>query len=527
MANPIAPPTPLTILHTSDWHLGRKLYGKNRYEEFAAFLSWLTETIVQHNVDVLIVAGDIFDVMTPTNKAQALYYEFLAQVTKSCCQHIVIVAGNHDSPSFLDAPSQFLKHLNVHVIGTACEDIANEVLTLMTKDGTPYCIITAVPYLRDRDVRGSVAGESADDKDSNVLKGIRAHYDEAAAIAKAKQDALVKTHGRHIPIIATGHLFAAGGRTTEDDGVRELYVGSLGQVSDDMFDDCFDYVALGHLHVPQRVGGCEHIRYSGSPLAMGFGEARQQKQVLLVQFGETLTDFTSANKGVDNSNIAPLEPRVAEEDLIPDVAIKQPKKVAHNSEFMDDLFGFTEVTESENDDAKNTSIDNVTDMVTTTKVATTVATPIDNTLPTIKVVHQDDSRYMQVVSLPIPCFQPLAQVSGDLATITTTLQSLATTETMWLEVIYSGDEIVTNLRELVQSLIEGLPFEVLKIKNTRTYDKVMQQQESTETLQDLDELEVFQRCLNAHAVAESQRDSLQAAYEEILYTIRHADSQAE
>jgi len=86
---------------------------------------------------------------------------------------------------------------------------------------------------------------------------------------------------------------------------------------------------------------------------------------------------------------------------------------------------------------------------------------------------------------------------------------------------------VTNLRDLVESLVDGLPCEVLKIKNTRTYDKVMQQQESTETLQDLDELEVFKRCLNAHEVAESQRSGLQAAYEEILYNIRHADNRAE
>lgn len=277
---------PLTILHTSDWHLGRRLYGRMRYEEFEAFLSWLQETISAQKVDVLIVAGDIFDTMTPSNRAQALYYEFLGKVSKLCCEHIIIVAGNHDSPTFLDAPSKVLKFLNVHVIGTACDDLNDEVLVLDAVDGTPHCIIAAVPYLRDRDVRGSHAGESADSKDANVIKGIRAHYDEVASIAKARQEHLSNAHQRHIPIIATGHLFAAGSKTTEDDGVRDLYVGSLGQISADMFDDGFDYVALGHLHVPQRVGGCEHIRYSGSPIAMGFGEAKQQKQVLLVEFGE-------------------------------------------------------------------------------------------------------------------------------------------------------------------------------------------------------------------------------------------------
>ena len=96
---------PLKILHTSDWHLGRRLYGRLRYEEFEAFLQWLKDTISAQQVDILIVAGDIFDTMTPSNKAQALYYEFLGKVSRSCCQHVVIVAGNHDSPTFLDAPS--------------------------------------------------------------------------------------------------------------------------------------------------------------------------------------------------------------------------------------------------------------------------------------------------------------------------------------------------------------------------------------------------------------------------------------
>lgn len=145
--------TPLTILHTSDWHLGRRLYGRLRYDEFAAFLNWLQDTISAQQVDILVVAGDIFDTMTPSNKSQTLYYEFLGKVSKSCCQHVVIVAGNHDSPTFLDAPSNVLKFLNVHVVGTACDDLNDEVMVLDDAAGTPHCIIAAVPYLRDRSVR--------------------------------------------------------------------------------------------------------------------------------------------------------------------------------------------------------------------------------------------------------------------------------------------------------------------------------------------------------------------------------------
>lgn len=498
---------PLTILHTSDWHLGRRLYGRMRYEEFEAFLSWLQETISAHKVDVLIVAGDIFDTMTPSNRAQALYYEFLGKVSKLCCEHIVIVAGNHDSPTFLDAPSKVLKFLNVHVIGTACDDLNDEVLVLDAIDGTPHCIIAAVPYLRDRDVRGSHAGESMDCKDANVIKGIRAHYDEVASIAKARQEHLSDAHQRHIPIIATGHLFAAGSKTTEDDGVRDLYVGSLGQISADMFDDGFDYVALGHLHVPQRVGGCEHIRYSGSPIAMGFGEAKQQKQVLLVEFGEVEKSLSDESTILQPANTTSKVEKVAK------------KAVIQTPELMDDLFGFVEQEES--------AAINVNEEPFTQSKAVQLDSTFTTSDLTSQRLHHDESRQMQVISLPIPCFQKLAQITGDLTAIAATIKSLQPLESIWLEVIYDGDEIVNELREEVNAMIEGLTCEVLKIKNTRTYNKVLNQQQSSETLQDLNELDVFDKCLEINGIADTQKASLRSAYQQILHNIYHDDVQAE
>lgn len=498
---------PLTILHTSDWHLGRRLYGRMRYEEFEAFLSWLQETISAHKVDVLIVAGDIFDTMTPSNRAQALYYEFLGKVSKLCCEHIVIVAGNHDSPTFLDAPSKVLKFLNVHVIGTACDDLNDEVLVLDAIDGTPHCIIAAVPYLRDRDVRGSHAGESADSKDTNVIKGIRAHYDEVASIAKARQEHLSNAHQRHIPIIATGHLFAAGSKTTEDDGVRDLYVGSLGQISADMFDDGFDYVALGHLHVPQRVGGCEHIRYSGSPIAMGFGEAKQQKQVLLVEFGEVEKSLSDESTILQPANTTSKVEKVAK------------KAVIQTPEFMDDLFGFVEQEES--------AAINVNEEPFTQSKAMQLDSTFTTSDLTSQRLHHDELRQMQVISLPIPCFQKLAQITGDLTAIAATIKSLKPSESIWLEVIYDGDEIVNELREEVNAMIEGLTCEVLKIKNTRTYNKVLNQQQSSVTLQDLNELDVFDKCLEINGIADTQKASLRSAYQQILHNIYHDDVQAE
>ncbi|ALF58932.1 exonuclease SbcCD subunit D C-terminal domain-containing protein [Psychrobacter urativorans] len=493
---------PLTILHTSDWHLGRRLYGRMRYDEFVTFLNWLADTIATQQVDVLIVAGDIFDTMTPSNRAQALYYEFLGTVSKSCCQHVVIVAGNHDSPTFLDAPSQILKFLNVHVIGTACEDVRDEVLILHDSSDLPYCIIAAVPYLRDRDVRSSGAGESMDSKDANVISGIRAHYDAVAAIAKNHQQVLAKTHARHIPIIATGHLFAAGGSTTTDDGVRDLYVGNLGKISAEMFSPYFDYVALGHLHVPQRVGGREHIRYSGSPIAMGFGEARQQKQVLLVQFGAAADDvaalFNSSTSNPSTLNLPPNNKKTA--------AQKTANHTAASHNFIDDLFGFDDV-------------DNIE-----------VVQNIGSTVAEVNLLNDDKSQ-MRVSALPIPCFQPLAQVSGDMqtikATICTLTQSRSASEPIWLEVVYTGDDIVANLREQIAAMVDGLSCEILKIKNLSTYNKVLNQESASETLQDLNELEVFERCLLVNEVTDAQKLTLRHAYEQIIHEIYDKDHHAE
>lgn len=273
----------MKLLHTSDWHIGRTLYGRKRYEEYEAFLIWLAETIQQNEINALLVAGDIFDTSAPSNRAQELYYRFLCRVAASSCRHVVVVAGNHDSPSFLNAPKELLKALDVHVIGSSTEASEDEVLVLCNEQDTPELIVCAVPYLRDRDIRVAEAGESVEDKERKLIDGIRNHYATVAAQAEQKREEL----GTDIPIVAMGHLFTAGGQTVDGDGVRELYVGSLAHVTAGIFPACFNYVALGHLHVPQKVNGLETIRYSGSPLPMGFGEAKQQKSVCQVEFHST------------------------------------------------------------------------------------------------------------------------------------------------------------------------------------------------------------------------------------------------
>ena len=270
----------MKILHTSDWHIGRALYGRKRYAEFEAFLDWLANTIEDENIDVLLVAGDVFDNSTPSNLAQKLYYRFLCRVASSADCQVVVIAGNHDSPSFLNAPRDLLAAMNVHVVGVASETPEDEVVVIPGPDKQPGLIVCAIPYLRDREIRKAEAGESVEDKEQKIVDGIRSHYQKVCAAAEAVRERLE----RPVPMVAMGHLFAAGGRTVDGDGVRRLYIGSLGQVRADVFPEAIDYLALGHLHIPQRVGGSERVRYSGSPLPIGFGEAEQEKSVVLVEF---------------------------------------------------------------------------------------------------------------------------------------------------------------------------------------------------------------------------------------------------
>jgi len=250
-----------------------------RQDELAAFFDWLLKTIEERNVDGLIVAGDIFDNTTPPTAAQELYYNFLGRAARTCCNNIVIVAGNHDSPSLLDAPAKILKAINVHVVGTPGKSPENEVIILQNRAGEAKGLVCAVPYLRDRDIRRVVPGETVEDKAAALIAGIKQHYANICESAENLRQQL-----GDLPLLATGHLFTAGGQTVEGDGVRELYVGTIAHVGSEIFPNNIDYVALGHLHAPQKVGGHEHIRYSGSPIAMNFCEAKQQKKVILIEF---------------------------------------------------------------------------------------------------------------------------------------------------------------------------------------------------------------------------------------------------
>jgi len=268
----------MRILHTSDWHLGQHFMGKTRQAEHQAFCAWLLEQVRVHDVDVLLIAGDVFDTGSPPSYAREQYYRLVVELRDAGCA-LVVLGGNHDSPAMLGESRSLLAQLGTQVVPSVGVDLAEQVLVLHGRNGRPGAILCAIPFIRPRDVLASQAGQSAQDKQQSLQQAIAEHYRVLYELAASKRDEL----GLTLPIIATGHLTTVGASASES--VREIYVGSLEAFPTSAFPPA-DYIALGHIHRPQKVGGLEHIRYSGSPIALSFDEARQQKEVLLLEFGE-------------------------------------------------------------------------------------------------------------------------------------------------------------------------------------------------------------------------------------------------
>ena len=264
----------MRILHTSDWHLGQYFLGHSRQAEHEKLIAWLVEQTRLHAVDSVLIAGDIFDTGAPPSYARQLYYALILAL-RDAGVGLTLLAGNHDSVAVLEESRNLLTALNTVVVPSVQDDPNEQVRVLNSHDGTPGAIVCAIPFIRPRDVLQSIAGQSARDKQQSLQDAIHAHYQALFALAEQKRAEL----GAHLPIIATGHLTTVGASASES--VREIYVGALEAFPTAAFPAA-DYIALGHIHRPQKVGGFEHIRYSGSPIALSFDEARQQKEMLLV-----------------------------------------------------------------------------------------------------------------------------------------------------------------------------------------------------------------------------------------------------
>ena len=279
----------MKIIHTSDWHLGQRFFDRDRFDEHEAFLGFLLETIEMHAVDLLIVAGDIFDTANPPREAERIYYQFLTKLSAMGGCSAIIVGGNHDSAPHIDAPATVLEALRVHVVGSLPEEIEDALFYMpsLRDENDPGVWVAAVPYLRDRDVRKAVAGESFDELSARTRAGIQSTYTNVADVVNKKSG--------DTPVIGTGHLTALGSSVSESsESERTIHIGNLGSISGGDFSHTFQYVALGHIHTPQAVGGNKNIRYSGSPIPLSFGERNQKKELRLL---------TTSGKGISHEAI--------------------------------------------------------------------------------------------------------------------------------------------------------------------------------------------------------------------------------
>ena len=404
----------MRILHSSDWHLGQHFMGKTRQAEHQAFLAWLIEQVQAQQVDAVLVAGDIFDTGAPPSYARELYNHFIVELRQSGAE-LLVLGGNHDSVAMLGESKTLLAQLNTRVIPSVCAELEEQVLVLHDRTGQPGAILCAIPFIRPRDVLFSQAGESAQSKQQNLQNAIQQHYQQLYALACAKRDEL----GGQLPIIATGHLTTVGASASES--VREIYVGSLEAFPTSAFPPAA-YIALGHIHRPQKVGGLEHIRYCGSPIPLSFDEAKQQKEVLLV-------DVTS-----------------------------------------DGL--------------------------------------------------------QQVTVLPVPRFQPLLSLRGSLNELPAAITEAAaqgTAETpVWLEVLVTADDYLSDLQPRLQALCEGLPVEVLRIRRERGTAVAGLTSATRETLDELSVSDVFAQRLSSESLEPEVQARLVGLYQHVVAELAEA-----
>ena len=259
----------MKLLHTADWHLGQTFFEYDRKMEHTQFLMWLREQIKLYEVDVLLIAGDVFDTPNPSAESQRMYYTFLRDVTtENSNLQIIVIAGNHDSAARLEAPNALLESMNVTVRGIVKRTEDGEIdfqHLIIPLDKGGYCL--AVPYLRYGDYPNS----------KTYAEGVRSMY---ISIYQHIED-------ERRPLIVMGHMQATGSEISENDKSEKTIIGGLESISPDIFMPEIAYTALGHLHRAQRVSGRENVRYAGAPLPMSFAEKNNKQSVTLVAITDT------------------------------------------------------------------------------------------------------------------------------------------------------------------------------------------------------------------------------------------------
>ncbi|HGO5290709.1 TPA: exonuclease SbcCD subunit D C-terminal domain-containing protein [Photobacterium damselae subsp. damselae] len=310
----------MKIIHTSDWHLGHQLHGYNREYEHQAFLDWLADELETQQADALLVAGDIFDTANPPASSWRMLYRFLAKISKTLPSlDVVMIGGNHDSPSKLDAPHELLKAFDLHMVGgihrleDGSLDVERMLVPITNKEQQIAAYVLAVPFLRSADLRT----DNLDENDDRLIKGVEVLYGEMTQAAR-------KLLTPEQTMIGMGHAYMASGQLSEM-SERRVLGGNQHALPASIFADDMSYVALGHLHLAQKVAKKEHVRYSGSPIPLSMSERNYKHQILAVELdGNEVTAIDEINipRNVDMLKVpakpAPLDEVLAALKSLPD-----------------------------------------------------------------------------------------------------------------------------------------------------------------------------------------------------------------
>lgn len=274
----------MKVLHTADWHIGQTLNGWSREVEHLSYFSHLADLLHEEEIDLLLIAGDIYDNSNPSGESQRLLYRALAEFKRRRPQLVIVMSGgNHDPALRLEAPRELLEDFNIHAIGTirrrdGLVDAAAHLIPVLGKDNVPALYVLAIPFLRAADLSG--LSFSAAEGGFSIEEAARAFHQEiVTAAADIAGD---------LPLIATGHLHCAGGLESEG-AERRILIGGSHAVPPDIFPKRLDYVALGHLHGPQSFEG-GRVRYSGSCFPLSASEIHYSHGVTILEVhGRTIS----------------------------------------------------------------------------------------------------------------------------------------------------------------------------------------------------------------------------------------------
>nr|MCS5577209.1 exonuclease SbcCD subunit D C-terminal domain-containing protein [Alteromonas macleodii] len=414
----------------------------------------------------IIVAGDVFDTGTPPSYARELYHAFIGELQGMQCT-LVVLGGNHDSVSVLNESKALLKYLNSHVIASTYGELSEQVITLNDRKGQPSAVLCAVPFIRPRDVLVSEAGQSGTDKRQALGDAIKQHYgalyNEALSLRASieeKQGEEGSKNSAAIPIIATGHLTALG--VSQSESVRDIYIGTLEGFDAKGFPPA-DYIALGHIHRPQKVAKTEHIRYSGSPIPLSFDELNIQKQVVLVTFEPESTTPTISTLPV---------PRF---------------------QAMEVIKGDLKAIEA----AINKS-----DAITLASQTDGAVSEVDKALSEVN--------------------KPLSEFNK---TLSATDNAISSKDPVWLCIEVETEDYLTDLQQRIQGLLEGKNAEILQLKRKRKRTVNSLTEKQNVQLSELSVNDVFEARLALESIEDNPTSEL-ALTESVRETLLDDDQSA-